>query len=96
MQQLNFKKNQKTKIRNDSIENIFLSKYQQQLQHKKQGGGLPTVQQVYIIPVVIHIVHNNGPENISDAQVIAGIQHLNDAFRNTGVFDPSTGVDVEI
>ena len=28
---------------------------------------------VYIIPVVFHILHNYGPENISDAQVIDAV-----------------------
>ena len=62
--------------------------------------GRPLVQgtnrQVYTIPVVVHIIHNNGIENISDARIEQGIQHLNDAFRNVGVYDPATGVDMEI
>lgn len=51
---------------------------------------------IHTIPVVVHIIHNNGAENIADAQVLDGIQHLNDAFSNVGFYDPSTGVDVEI
>lgn len=34
----------------------------------------------YIIPVVFHIVHNDGPENISDAQLYDAIRILNDDF----------------
>ena len=30
-----------------------------------------------IIPVVVHVIHAYGPENISDAQVIDGIENLN-------------------
>ncbi|MBI5540889.1 MAG: T9SS type A sorting domain-containing protein [Bacteroidia bacterium] len=30
-----------------------------------------------IIPVVVHVIHANGPENISDAQVIDGINKMN-------------------
>lgn len=48
------------------------------------------------LPVVVHIIHNNGAENISDALVLQGIQHLNDAYSNTGVYDPTTGVDTKI
>jgi gliding motility-associated-like protein len=44
----------------------------------------------------VHIIHNNGPENISDAKVIQAIQDLNDAFANSGAFQDQTGVDVEI
>jgi len=46
---------------------------------------------LYTIPVVVHIVHQNGAENISDAQVAAGIQMLNDAFANTGYYDQGNG-----
>ena len=36
---------------------------------------------VLIIPVVFHIVHNYGPENISDAQVLDQVRILNEDFR---------------
>jgi hypothetical protein len=35
----------------------------------------------YIIPVVVHVVHNNGVENISDAQIFHQIDSLNHAFK---------------
>lgn len=38
-----------------------------------------------IIPVVVYIVHNNGPENISDPQVNSQIAALNLAFAGSGV-----------
>lgn len=37
--------------------------------------------QVYIIPVVFHIIHNYGAENISDAQVLDAISVLNRNYR---------------
>jgi hypothetical protein len=49
-----------------------------------------------LIPVVVHIIHQNGPENISDAMVIQGIQHLNEAFANTGAFEQTGGVNTNI
>jgi PKD repeat protein len=36
---------------------------------------------VYIIPVVFHIIHQNGPENISDAQILDQMRILNEDFR---------------
>lgn len=36
----------------------------------------------YIIPVVVHVFHNNGSENISEAQVLSEINFLNKSFRN--------------
>ncbi|MDF2435723.1 MAG: hypothetical protein K0Q95_99 [Bacteroidota bacterium] len=35
----------------------------------------------YIIPVVFHIIHVNGPENISDAQVFAQVNRMNEDYR---------------
>lgn len=34
----------------------------------------------YVIPVVFHIIHNNGPENISDAQVRDAIRVMNQDY----------------
>jgi PKD repeat protein len=51
---------------------------------------------IYYIPVVIHIIHDNGPENISDQQVIDGIKHLNDAYRHISPFDGVGGADIGI
>ncbi len=51
---------------------------------------------LYVIPVVVHIIHNNGAENISDATVVQGIQDLNDAYANIGYYDSTTGVDTRI
>ncbi len=36
----------------------------------------------YIIPVVVHVLHNYGSENISDAQIQSEINFLNQSFRN--------------
>ena len=36
---------------------------------------------IYTIPVVFHIIHNNGTENISDAQVMDALAILNRDFR---------------
>lgn len=35
----------------------------------------------YIIPVVFHVVHNYGPENISDAQIYDAVKHVNEQLR---------------
>jgi PKD repeat protein len=45
--------------------------------HENRGGG----QTIYIIPVVFHIIHNNGPENISDDQIYDAMFILNRDFR---------------
>lgn len=53
-------------------------------------------RQTQTIPVVVHVIHNNGVENISDSQILNGIQHLNDAFANSGNFSDPNGVNVNI
>lgn len=47
------------------------------------------------VPVVVHIVNMN-PYGISDAQVLAGIQNLNDAFSKSGPYSASAGADTKI
>src|ERR1051326_5298407 len=39
----------------------------------------------FIVPVVVYVVHNNGPENISDQQVKSQITALNNAFTGSGI-----------
>jgi PKD repeat protein len=48
---------------------------QQYISDGERGGGSG-----YVIPIVFHIVHNNGPENITDAQVRDAVRILNDDF----------------
>jgi len=50
----------------------------------------------YVIPVVVHVIHQNGAENISNAQILAGIQHMNDAFNNSGGYATALGVATNI
>ncbi len=56
-----------------------------------QRGGVP-----YEIPVVVHVIHNSGLENIPDAQIEKGIQFLNDGFSNSGFYAGTGGIDVEV
>lgn len=52
---------------------------------------------VKIIPVVVHIIHNGGAENISDAQIQSQIDVLNEDFRKiSGTNGDGNGVDTEI
>ncbi len=52
--------------------------------------------QLLTLPVVVHIIHDNGPENIPDAQVLAGIQQLNEAFANMAYYDQGSGTNTMI
>lgn len=50
----------------------------------------------YTIPIVFHIMHQNGPENISDATVIQAVNELNERFGNSGQFFDASGHPVDI
>jgi len=69
----------------------FLSSQENSSQRDALSGN------VKIIPVVVHVIHNNGTENISDAQIQSQIQILNEDYRKipfTNGF--GNGVDTEI
>lgn len=55
----------------------------------------------YVIPVVVHIITPPGTpvgtgNNLTDTQVEAGLQLLNESFANYGQFNAANGVDVGI
>ncbi|MCB9223876.1 MAG: M43 family zinc metalloprotease [Crocinitomicaceae bacterium] len=45
----------------------------------------PGARSTYVVPVVVHICHVGGPENISDEQVYDAIEKLNQDFSATNV-----------
>ncbi len=51
---------------------------------------------IYTIPIVFHIMHQNGPENISDATVIQAVNELNQRFQNSGSYFDASGHAVDI
>ena len=51
----------------------FTSKYAEQSANAK----LTTTATTYVIPIVFHVLHNYGPENISDAQIKDAVRILN-------------------
>ncbi len=55
-------------------------------QNKQGGTPAPT----YIIPVVFHILHLNGSENISDAQIQDQMRILNEDFRKLNADNANT------
>ncbi len=74
------------------LNNQFELKYLELLNSAAKGAAAAD----FTLPVVVHIIHENGNENISDALVQAGIQHLNESFANMGYYDNGNGVDTKI
>lgn len=64
-------------IERANLENFTRQFEQNQRSQRSSGGGGP----LYIIPVVFHILHDYGPENISDAQVYDAMRIINEDFR---------------
>ena len=56
---------------------------------EKLYANTPKMDQSYIIPVVIHVIHEYGEENISDEQINNGIQLINEDFNaeNSDIVD---------
>jgi PKD repeat protein len=46
----------------------------------REFEGLPKGGNAYIVPVVFHIIHNNGVENISDEQIYDAMRVLNEDY----------------
>ena len=51
-------------------------------QYIAEHGARGAADSVYVIPVVFHIIHTYGQENISDAQIMSGLKVMNWNFRN--------------
>lgn len=72
------------------------SKFESDYQKQINSSSFQSRSTKYTLPVVFHVIHNGGVENIADSQVLSGLQHLNDAFQNIGYYDEETGEDVEV
>ena len=51
---------------------------------------------IVTVPVVVHVLHENGEENIPDSQIENAIEQLNAAFSSQDPFVNPEGVDTEI
>lgn len=70
--------------------------YQQALQiarSRNNGRSTTTASETLTLPIVIHVIHSSsepnpgdGPSNPRETQVLAGLDHLNQAFQNIGIF----------
>ncbi|MCB0520983.1 MAG: gliding motility-associated C-terminal domain-containing protein [Saprospiraceae bacterium] len=63
---------------------------------KNKNGAESALLADYTLPIVFHIIHQNGLENISDAEVIQAVEWLNDAYANINYYDQGVGVDTKI
>jgi hypothetical protein len=70
---------------------------EQTLLQQKSDPSAKSAALPHVLPVVVHIIHNNGSENITDAQVFTAIEHLNQAFAHEGYYaQQGDGVNTQI
>ncbi|MCF8239250.1 MAG: FG-GAP-like repeat-containing protein [Saprospiraceae bacterium] len=58
----------------------------------RKGEQFSARSGILTLPIVFHIIHNNGAENVADAAVMASVSNLNAAFQNVAPYGPSAGV----
>ncbi len=66
----------------DSNPSLALEMHEQLLR-ASSGVLIDGDREDYIIPVVVHVLHDNGTGNISNEQILSGIQMLNEDFNRT-------------
>jgi len=82
---------------NDSIRiKMDLNYYQNSLNLKNNTSRISSQNLVYTIPVVVHVIHENGSENISDQQVLTAIDFLNKGFQAKAPYHSAIGNDIGI
>lgn len=64
----------KAVIKRDSALEAFTRDFENNAQNKSNTA-------IYTIPVVFHVIHNYGSENISNEQILDGLEVLNQTFR---------------
>lgn len=67
----------------------------ERLAYKKNTEDVQSPNTTYTIPLVFHIIHNGGSENIPDSRLSDAVTYLNDAFANTGYFG-SLGASTDV
>jgi len=72
-----YQQNPQLKINSEKLESDFQNFI------KNNKNVLTKNEQTYVIPVVVHVFHNNGSENISDAQIQSTIAGMNQYFAGT-------------
>ncbi|MCW5907502.1 MAG: T9SS type A sorting domain-containing protein [Chitinophagales bacterium] len=89
----------------DAARQQLLQEFPEMLQHEadleaftksfieEQRNGQNSRSGPYVIPIVFHIIHQGGPENISDAQVIDQVRIINEDFNKR---NPDTSLVIPI
>src|SRR5687768_103039 len=66
------------------------------LQQRLHNQQARSTQTLLYIPIVVHVIHQNGPENLHDSVIINAVAELNHVFANTGSYYDPAGADIGI
>jgi PKD repeat protein len=90
-------------FRQARLDNDLSYKQQEVLNEQLLQNSLTSVQGdgesrmlVYTVPVVYHIIHQGGPENVPDATIINSVNELNLRFQNAAPHYDATGHAINI
>ena len=72
----------------------FELKYQQAFRYNDYQNRSAFV--TYTLPVVFHVIHDGGSDNLPDDVILKCLENLNQAFAKEGVFYNDQGVDTHI
>src|SRR5688572_1073602 len=72
-------KNEEMYLQHPELKQAYID-YVNAINEKLEQKGERTTT-LYTIPIVFHVLHVNGPENVSDANIIAQVARLNADFR---------------
>jgi PKD repeat protein len=76
---------------------ILLNNFEKYWKKNQQSLIKSKQNMTYYVPVVFHILHNNGPENIPDSLIYQEIDIMNECFRKMpGTPGDGDGVDTKI
>jgi len=68
----------------DALQKMETQLYETRFNHPELGAK--GTDGPLVLPVVFHIIHNNGAENIPDSRILAALEYLNLAFSHTGFY----------
>ncbi|MCI4650440.1 M43 family zinc metalloprotease [Phaeodactylibacter sp.] len=60
------------------------------------SGSARSNDELLVLPVVFHIIQSDDQDPVPDAQMQQALQHLNDAFANTGYYNAAQGSNTYI
>lgn len=77
----------------NKLNNMEESLYDIMSEQLSNGQSSKMMNSPFELPIVFHVIHENGIENISDSEIFSALQNLNDAFASTGYFSNTDGQD---